>query len=368
MKAVPDIFFTTPIVYAIHENYQIMVPVVRQCVMWVKVGEQCFYDDSNGILRSASLTHRMTVPMELLNREKSYTVYYREIYERKPYFSKSGEIECFSSTFRPIERQPIHIYHIADAHNEVDAPVAAGKYFGDALDLLVLNGDIPNHSGKIEYFNTIHQIASELTQGEIPVVFSRGNHDTRGIYAENIEDHTPTNDGKSYFSFQLGSLWGLVLDCGEDKCDSHPEYGHTICCEDFRRRETEFIKSVIQNADREYAAPGVCNRIVIVHTPLGERHESPFDIERETYTEWTQLLRDFVKPQLMLCGHVHRCYVTHPGDARDTLGQPWSVVVASECGGDKPFAGGALILRRDGCEVRFTDSNRTVKETVQLSF
>lgn len=368
MKTIPNIFLTTPIVYAIHENYQIIVPVLRQCVMWVQVGSRCFYDDSNGILRSASLTHRMTVPMELLDREKGYTVCYREIYERKPYFSKSGEIERFSSSFRPIEHEPIHIYHIADAHNEVEAPVAAGKYFGDALDLLVLNGDIPNHSGKIEYFNTIHQIASELTNGEIPVVFSRGNHDTRGIYAENIEEHTPTNNGKSYFSFRLGSLWGLVLDCGEDKSDSHPEYGHTVCCEDFRRRETEFIRTVIQNAEQEYAAQGVRNRIVIVHTPFGERHEPPFDIEEETYAEWTQLLREYVKPQLMLCGHVHKCYVTNPGDERDFLGQTWPVVVASERGGDKPFVGGALILREDGCEVRFTDSNRFVKDTVDLSF
>ena len=368
MKRIPDIFLTTPTVYVVHDNYQIIVPVVRHCVMWVQVGSRRFYDDSNGILRSASLTHRMTVPMELLNAERSYTVFYREIYERKPYFTDSGEAESFSSPFRPVEREPIRIYHIADAHNDVEAPTRAGKYFGDKLDLLVLNGDIPNHSGKIEYFNTIHLIAAELTNGEIPVVFSRGNHDTRGIFAESIADHTPTDNGRSYFSFRLGSLWGLVLDCGEDKPDANPEYGHTICCEDFRRRETEFIKDVIKNAEREYAAQGVQNRIVITHTPCVERHRPPFDIEVETYAEWTRLLREYINPQLMLCGHVHQCYVIDPNDENNYLGQTWHVVVASERGKDKPFVGGALTLYMDKCRVEFTDSEGTLKSTVEIPF
>ena len=368
MKPIPDIFLTTPIVYAVHNHYQIIVPVTRECVMWVQVGTQCFYDDSNGILRSASFTHRMTVPMELLNCEKRYTVFYREIYERKPYFTRSGECVSYSVSFRPIEREPIYIYHIADAHNAVEAPVAAGRYFGDQLDLLILNGDLPNHSGKLEYFHTIHQIAAELTNGEIPVVFSRGNHDTRGIFAEKIEEHTPTDHGRSYFSFRLGSLWGLVLDCGEDKSDDHAEYGNTICCADFRRRETEFMRRIIQNAADEYAEDGVQNRIVIVHNPFGEIPDAPFDIEQETYAEWTKLLREHIKPQLMLCGHIHRCYITAPGDKKDAYGQTWHVVVASERGQDKPFVGGALTLRADGCHVAFTDSNGSVKGETELSF
>ena len=152
MKSIPNAFATTPVVYAVGKNYQILVPVTCETLMWVSVGDRCYYDDSNGILRSAVTTHKMTVPMDELDREKKYTICYRRIIERKPYFSETGDIEYYESTFRPIEKSPVNIYHIADAHNRVEQPVAAGRYFGDDLDLLVLNGDIPNHSGKIEYF------------------------------------------------------------------------------------------------------------------------------------------------------------------------------------------------------------------------
>lgn len=361
MKLIPNEFATAPIVYAVRNSYQILVPVTCETVMWVKVGERNFYDDSNGILRSASSTHKMTVPMELLDKERSYTVCYRVINQRRPYRTDAGEVMYYESVFRPVEKAPVHIYHIADAHNKVEQPVAAGGYFGDKLDLLILNGDIPNHSGEIECLTTIHEIASKLTDGEIPVVFSRGNHDTRGIYAEKIEDHTPTDNGRSYYTFRVGHVWGIVLDCGEDKDDGHVEYGHTICCSDFRRRETEYIKSVIDNCKNEYEAEGIENRLVICHVPFSEKFPYPFNIEEDTYREWCRLLKEYVKPQLMLCGHMHEAYISRVGGDRDHKGQPCHVVVASKTQKtDGPFYGGAITLYKDYCNVKITGDNKNI--------
>lgn len=369
MKLIPKEFATTPIVYAVKNNYQILVPVTCETVMWVQVGDQCFYDDSNGILRSANSTHRMVVPTELLNRTKKYTVCYRVVQKRKPYFSQLGDVLTYESAFRPIEKEPVRIYHIADTHNFVDAPVAAGGYFGEGLDLLILNGDIPNHSGEISFLTTIHEIAAKLTNGEIPVVFSRGNHDTRGIYAEKIEDHTPTDHGRSYYTFRVGHVWGIVLDCGEDKADSNPEYGNTVCCEDFRCRQTQYLKEIIQRSDEEYEAEGVKNRLVICHTPFTEKFPKPFDIEEETYAEWAKLLRENIRPQLMLCGHMHRAYITHVGDEKDCLGQPCPVVVASQTKKtDDYFVGGAITLYSNYCNVKFTSNNGDIVHDEDLLF
>ncbi len=365
----PKEFATAPCVYAVGDEYQIIVPVTAETLMWVRVGDACFYDDSNGILRSACTTHRMHVPMALLDKEKQYTVCYRVVNERKPYFSDVGDVVEYTSAFRPVKTDgEIRIYQIADAHNAVDLPVAAGEYFGDALDLLILNGDIPNHSGKIEYFTTIHEIAARLTKGEIPVVFSRGNHDTRGIFAEKLEEHVPTDNGRAYYTFRLGRLWGIVLDCGEDKPDEHAEYGHTVCCADFRRRQTAFLKRVIANAAGEYAADGVENRLVISHVPFTHTPEPPFDIETETYTEWARLLREHVKPQLMLCGHEHRAYVSPVGGERDRKGHPCPVIVGSEPILGEAYTGCALTLYPDRAVVRFTDHAKTVKEETEIVF
>ena len=362
MTELPSLFATFPAVYAVKDRYIITVPVNAESVMWVKVGRKTYYDDSNGVLRSASRTHKMEVPMKALDAAGKYTVCWREVRERKPYFSDLSGVRTCAFSFRPVRGDKVCLYHIADAHNRVDAPVAAGTYFGEDLDLLVLNGDIPNHSGNIEYFTAIHEIAGKITHGELPVIFSRGNHDTRGIYAEALPDYTPTDNGKSYYTVRLGPVWAVVLDCGEDKPDNHKEYGHTVCCEDFRKRETAFLREVARYPKTEYDAPGVRYRLVIVHNPFPETLNPPFDIEVPTYTAWCRLLREKVRPDLMLCGHIHQCYVTRPGDEKDRKGTPCPIVVASRIHSKESefFEGGAVTLEPGRATVRFTDQSHAV--------
>lgn len=361
MQNLPEIFETAPVVYAVRDRYVIIVPVKEETVMWVRIGDREFYDESNGILRSATVTHKIEVPMEVLDREKRYTVCFRRVFERHSYFSKVGETETYESAFRPVTGEPLRVYHLADAHNFVTGPSAAASYFGEDLDLLLLNGDICENSGKEEGGLPMHRIAAKVTRGEIPVVFARGNHDTRGRYAERLALHTPTDRGNSYYTVRLGSLWILVLDCGEDKPDDHEEYGHTMCCHAFRERQTEFLRETVRNADREYAADGVKYRLVMVHNPFVETHKPPFDIEIDTYTAWTRILSDEVKPDLMVAGHTHRCYIIHPEDEANKKGATFPVVV-----GAKPtrqhgtFTAAALTFDTDKIEVAFTNENREV--------
>lgn len=375
MAQKPEIFAALPTVYAVADKYIIIVPVNEPCLMWVGIGENEYYDDSNGILRSGRLTHKMTVPMAELDAARSYTVRWRKMIERKPYRSEVGEIEEYTSAFRPIDpdKERINIYNIADAHNRVEGPINAGKYFertGEELDLLLLNGDIPNHSGDVAYFEAIHRIAAGVTGGEIPVVFARGNHDTRGVCAELIEDYTPTDNGVSYYTFRLGPVWGIVMDCAEDKPDDHIEYAHTICCEDFRRRETRWLEALCNAEKPEYSDGGIKYKIVVVHNPFTERRNPPFDIEEDTFAHWASLLRENVKPHLMICGHVHKCYVTYPGGERDAFGQPCPIVAASKLSKDDLsfFVGGAITLDGNMAYVRFTDNDGNIvgEETVKL--
>ena len=335
--------------------------------MWVTVSGKNYYDDSNGILRSARLTHKMDVPMSELDSAGRYTVCWREVFNRKPYHSKLGDVESFTVGFRSVKQDNIHIYHISDAHNAVDAPVAAGKFFGDDLDLLVLNGDIPDHSGKAENFTAIHKIAGEITHGELPVIFARGNHDLRGVCAENLADYTPTDNGKSYYTVNLGSIWAAVLDCGEDKPDDDPEYGHTVCCHDFRVRQTEFLKKTAADPENGFGAEDVKYKIVISHNPFPETHRPPFDIEKDIYTEWCDILKESIRPDFILSGHVHNCYVTLPGEAKDCKGQPCPVIAGSKPYREAPFFVGCAITLQDGiADIRFTDPEGNITDQTVL--
>jgi hypothetical protein len=312
--------------------------------------------------------------MDLLNEARSYTLLYRKVIDRKPYFPLLEDEVALTVPFRPVPTDgAIRIYHISDAHSLVKEPVAAGRYFGDAPDLLVLNGDVANHCAYSEYLGVALAIAAGITRGQCPTVYARGNHEPRGVYAEDLAQYTPTANGKSYYTFRVGSVWGMVLDCGEDKNDDHEEYGGTVCFHAFRLAETDFLRKVIANADREYAAPGVKHRLVISHVPFTYRHPNPiFDIEAELFEEWARLLREEVKPELLLYGDLHVVEISPVGSRFDHRGQPCTAIFGSRPTRVKDgapadtFIGCAVTLRDDGTEVVFNDHTGAVlrKETL----
>ena len=367
----PEYMLTYPTVFAVGKNYNIFVPFDAEVIMWVKVGENVYYDDCNGILRSNTNMHKVELPMHVLDATGEYTVVYKKMIERKPYFPTSEDERALTVTFKPVPSSgDIHIYHIADAHNLVHEPVAAGQFWGENLNLLVLNGDIPNHSGDVRNFNAICEIASGITKGQCPVVFARGNHDTRGIHAEDMPNYIPTMHGKTYYTYRVGSVGGLLLDCGEDKVDAHKEYGGTICFHQFRLRQTEYIKQVIENANEEYAAEGVQHKLVISHIPFTHINEAPFDIEQELYAEWTKLMRDYIKPDLLLYGHYHCTEIVKPGDRFDSQGQPCNAVIGSKPIFDKEngngFVGCALTLMENGKKRVIFNDNKGVIQTDEI--
>ena len=345
---------TAPAVFSVGNNYQIMVEVQSESLMSVKIGDKVYYDESNGIMNSLSPLHRVSVPMEELDNAKEYTVCVRPIVERKPYFSVTKESLEFNYKFNPVPENNIRAYHLSDTHNQIDNPVKAARAFGN-IDFLILNGDIIDHSGAPEKFANIYQICADITNGSIPVIFSRGNHDMRGNFAERFADYTPSQQKNTYYTFKIGSVWGMLLDCGEDKSDTHPEYGFTVACHAFRQRQTDYIKTVIKNAQSEYQQKDVKTKFVIAHNPFTMQLEPPFNIESDIYREWATLLKEHIKPHLMICGHTHKLGISHPGSENDHLGQPCPVVIASEPQSDR-FIGCGFIIGDNQIEVVFTDS------------
>lgn len=359
---------TTPAVFAVGKNYQITVPVSCETVMWVRVGEHCFYDDSNGILRSAKRIHKMTVPREILDNEREYIICYRKIIKRKAYFSKTLGVKEEKFTFRPVGNERVVAYHVADAHNMIDEPVACAEKFiaeiGE-IDFLILNGDVPEDSGRIKNFDTIYKIIGQITKGEIPVVFSRGNHDTRGVYAEQIAEYTPCDNGNSFFTFKMGNIWGVVLDCGEDKPDTNEEYGNTVACSSFRKRETAFLEELSKNGETEFSAEGVEHKIVVAHNPFTRKYEPPFNIEEDTFSYWAQILKEKIKPKIMICGHIHKFSVDMPGGENDAFGQPCPVVVGSQVNKDERyFAGTGFVFEKDKIQVVFNDDKEILEKHI----
>lgn len=345
---------TAPAVFAVDREYQVIVPLNRIGMVWVQVGDEYYYDATNGIMNSLDNYHRVIVPAEKLDAAREYTLFVRPIIERKPYFSTTEEPISYHYKFNSVPKDNIRIFHIADAHGRIEEPVEAARRFGH-IDLLILNGDILDHSGDPSKFLNVYEICAKICQGSHPAVFSRGNHDLRGTYAEKLADYTPNRNGLVYYSFRVGSIWGLVLDCGEDKADDHPEYGFTVACHQFRKKQCDYIDHIVENCDEEYLAEGVEHRVVVSHVPFTYIDKDPFDIEQDIYSYWTEKLSKKIKPDLIICGHMHSLDVVMPGDPWDSYGQPCPVVIGS-CPTNEGFIASAVVLHQDSTEVHFVDN------------
>ena len=186
----------------------------------------------------------------------------------------------------------------------------------------------------------------------------------RGLLAEKFEFYTPNSNGKTYYTFKLGSIWGVLLDCGEDKPDTSDEYGHTICCHPFRCEQTGYIKNL--------AVKDAKHKVVVSHIPFTFTKKEKFDIERELYAEWAKLLKDTVNPEVMICGHEHGLEISEPGDERDSLGHPCTVVVGGDVKSQPPtyeiiyYAGAGFVFGESDVTAVFTDSKGKILKRTKI--
>lgn len=352
---------TKPAVFAVHDTYHIMVQPSEESIMWVKVGDKIYCDDCNGVFRSRTPVHRMIVPAKELDAAGKYTICERKVLKRSTYFPKTGEVEETEFSFRKVSNQHPRCFHIADTHNLVAEPIAAAKAYGE-IDFLILNGDIPDSSDEWPFFDVIYKITSEITNGEIPIVFARGNHDLRGHLAEHMIEFIPHENGNTYFTFKMGNIWGMVLDCGEDKEDSSEEYGNMICCHAFRQRQTEFIRDVIRQ--EEYLAQDVKWKVIVSHNPFTMPKPEKFYIEKEIFAEWATLLDQYIKPDVMIAGHEHCTRVVPHGQPEDEIIQPCPIIIGSKpMHKDKNYVGAGIKFGENEIEVTFIDSYGNVIET-----
>ena len=351
----PPLFAAPPSVYAVGDEYRVCVPTTAECTMWVECAGRAHYDHANGILRSGRPVHMASLPQRDLDRAKSYAVCLRPIVERKPYYTQTGEVQRLEvKGFRPCapRRGTLRLLNVADTHSFVDGPVGAARGLAAPPDLLLLNGDIPEDCGSPERMAVPHLIAGRITGGAYPCVFARGNHDLRGVFAEQYAELTPTDAGRSYYEFRAGPVWGLALDTGEDKVDGCAEYGHTVCCEAFREEEEAWLRGVVRRGPPR----GAKWRLLVCHNPFPHRIRPPFDIEQPRWRRWCRMLAK-VRPQAMLTGHLHECWLEPPGGAHDDHGAPCPVVCSSLVDkGAGAYTCGAVGIGEDGSvRVRFVN-------------
>ena len=342
-----------PTVFCVGEEYQIIFLTERSGMGWVEIAGEKYIDAQNGLMRWNDEMHRVSVPCEALDAAGAYAVCYQEMEDRKPYYPVHGDTARREYRFFPVKKdQPLRICYLADTHGRVNEPVACAAQ--REFDLLMMGGDIADHNSAKQDLWVLFKICSQAAKGERPVVFSRGNHDTRGRMAEYLPGMIGTDNGKTYFSFELPGVFGLVLDAGEDKIDACDAYGGTTCFEAFRRQELKWLRRVYEEGKWRDAEL----KIALCHIPFTMRHPAPFDIEQVLYGEWTELLNK-MGVEFLISGHMHQLFVLRPKDPALLTNPKFTTLVGSET--PQEFTGAHYTVSRERLKAEFIRPNGEIR-------
>ena len=176
-----------------------------------------------------------------------------------------------------------------------------------AYDFVLYNGDmVSSFESEERLISSVITPSVAQFATEVPLFFSRGNHETRGAEATTYSDYFPTTTGAPYYTFSDGPALFIVLDGGEDKPDSDIEYHDLVRYDTYREKEAKWLKSVVES--EQFKAATV--KIVIIHIPP---KSSGWHGEAEIARLFVPILNQ-AGIDAMFCGHIHKYRFSEAND------------------------------------------------------
>lgn len=295
-----------PVVFAVGQEYQIVFTTPYDTVSSVNIDGENYYDTYSGSAINSNY-HKIVVPMVILDNAGEYTITQQRIFMQGPYYWIKGKIREKTYQFRaPDEKDGVQFYTLSDTHDLFGAAKKAAEWHGDRLDFLIINGDIASFIEREEDLTKAIKLAYEITNGGLPVVYARGNHDSKGVLSDQLHNYVGADGEKFYYTFRLGSVWGVVLDMGGEHDDSWWEYFDSAHYDDYRQQQIQFLRDLQKNSSDEYLNDGVTTRLVISHIPISFYEES----EGELLQTKMQMLEELnnMDVDMMLSGHIHKIF------------------------------------------------------------
>lgn len=293
------------VVYAVEDEYQIVFSTNDSSIAWVEVNGNKYYDLYAGSMRSKDNVHKISVPQSELDSAKSYTTSAQQMIYRGPFGGYKGKIISKSYSFRPVDTSDGFVYYsMSDVHGARKGAVNAANNVKD-MDLLVILGDSYSMIDSEFDAQFSNLLANDVTKGEFPVVYARGNHEIKGEYAEDLYKYVGSKNQNFYYWFTVSDVFGITLDIGEDHDDDWWEYYDTAQFRLYQAEQTEMLSNIAKEENLAKINENCKYKLVCCHIPI------PFVNARrnhvEVKTEWTKLLNE-IKPDLCVYGHQHDLY------------------------------------------------------------
>ena len=297
-----------PVVYAVEDKYQIVFGTSTDALGWVEIDGVKYTDTYAGSEKSFTRVHKIEVPMEILDEAGKYSIHSLKFYYRGPFGAIKNENEEISEeyNFRGVDASDgLNYYAIADIHMETEGAVKAANQNTDK-EFLVLAGDVISLMNTHDDAFYTGKVAHEITKGEIPVVYARGNHEVKGDISEEFYKYVGSKNGDFYYNFYFDNVYGIVLDVGEDHDDDWWEYYETAHYDDYRAEQAIFLqKEIDKNNYENYDYKMLVSHIPVCYINTRGNH---IPIKKEL----TSLLNQF-DLDIALSGHQHDLWVFEPG-------------------------------------------------------
>lgn len=296
---------TGAVVYVVEDDYQIVFSSQTHSRAWVEINGERYFDNYNGSNRSYTRIHKVTVPQEVLDNSGQYEIHVQKITYEGPFGGYFGRDISQKYNFRPLDASDgINYYSLADIHMAGDISYKAAEYMEDK-ELLLLAGDIVSMMDTFNDANLVNVYAHQMTKGEIPVVYARGNHEIKGKYSEQFHNFVGAKGESFYYNFYLDNIYGLVLDVGEDHDDDYWEYYDTAYYDIYRNEQIDFLKAEIEKETYK----NYDYKLVVSHIPLVfiNSRKNHLDFKNEV----TELLNQ-MDIDMVISGHQHDLFVFEP--------------------------------------------------------
>lgn len=295
-----------PVVYAVEDKYQIVFSTSAEATAWAEVGDEKYYDLYNGSMTKFSKIHKIEVPMAALDSAKKYTVHTRQSIYCGPFGGYLGEDISITTNFKPVDSSDgLQYLSFSDVHMNDWQTAKTASHVKD-YDFLFLLGDLISDVETFDDANFNNKVAYEITKGEIPVVYARGNHDVKGRYGEELHKFVGAKGDSFFYNFYFDDVYGIVLDIGEDHDDDWWEYYDTSRYDVYREEQLDFLRDEIAKGEfNSYKY-----HVAACHIPIpfvNYRHNHEY-VKKEMTALLNQMDLD-----MFVCGHQHQLMIFEPG-------------------------------------------------------
>ncbi len=290
----------------------------KPCVSWVEYGqgdgplESKATSAHHGLIDADTTRHAVTIEGLKPGQTYRYRVVSREMLVFDAYkavFGKTVASEPRSFTTCDADKKAFSFCVVSDIHErakELDELLKKVNLRG--VDLVFLNGDMTDHlTRESQVFRGFWDLCVERFAETTPMIWVRGNHETRGPLARRFTDYFATPEARLYYSFNHGGVHFIVLDSGEDKEDSHKAYNGLVAFDPYRKAEGEWLRRDLESE----ACRKARYRVAVVHMP--PMNDKGWRGAQHAWKTWSSSLNEG-GVDLVLSGHTHKTRYTPPID------------------------------------------------------